>query len=163
MDTVYGRNQKIKGRLQNNFDLDYAFLEKALENSGDMVKNVFYAGDGKTRAVAIYVDGLTDSQTLQDFVIRPLQETVLEGRNNLLSFVENHVLETVDWKSVETYEDALTDILSGNSLLLVEGCEKAVSLSTKNFPSRGVERRSRKWSCGGRRTASQRISAPTRR
>ena len=77
MDTVYGRNQKIKGRLQNNFDLDYAFLEKALENSGDMVKNVFYAGDGKTRAVAIYVDGLTDSQTLQDFVIRPLQETVL--------------------------------------------------------------------------------------
>lgn len=138
MDTVYGRNQKIKGRLQNNFDLDYAFLEKALENSGDMVKNVFYAGDGKTRAVAIYVDGLTDSQTLQDFVIRPLQETVLEGRNNLLSFVEKHVLETVDWKSVETYEDALTDILSGNSLLLVEGCEKAVSLSTKNFPSRGV-------------------------
>ena len=33
MDTVYGRNQKIKGRMQNNFDLDYAFLEKALENS----------------------------------------------------------------------------------------------------------------------------------
>lgn len=65
MDTVYGRNQKIKGRLQNNFDLDYAFLEKALENSGDMVKNVFYAGDGKTRAVAIYVDGLTDSQPLR--------------------------------------------------------------------------------------------------
>ena len=52
--------------------------------------------------------------------------------------MENHVLETVDWKDVETYEDALTDILSGNSLLLVEGCEKAISLSTKNFPTRGV-------------------------
>ena len=115
MDAIYGRDQKIKGKLLNNFDLDYAFFENALKNCGDMVKNMFYAGDGKTRAVVIYVDGLTDSQTLQDFVIRPLQENVLADKENRLSFVENHVLETVDWKAVETYEDALTDILSGNS------------------------------------------------
>ena len=138
MEARYNREQKIKGRLQKDFDKDYAFFEKALERSGDMVKNVFYAGDEKTRAVVIYVDGLTDSQTLQDFVIRPLQETDLSEQKERLSFVENHVLETVDWKDVETYEDALTDILSGNSLLLVEGCEKAISLSTKNFPTRGV-------------------------
>ena len=134
----YDRQQKLAGKLKNNFDEDYAFLENVLAPSGDMVKNVFYAGDGNTRAVAIYVDGLTDSQTLQDFVIRPLQANVLDGQKDRLSFVEKHVLETVDWKAVETYEDILTDILSGNSVLLVEGCEKAISLSTKNFPTRGV-------------------------
>lgn len=148
MDITYDRDQKTKGCLQNDFDADYAFLEKALERSGDMVKNIFYAGDGKTRAVVIYVDGMSDAQTIQDFVIRPLQKTdlVSERETNrksatdtdLLSFVENHVLETVDWKSVETYEDILTDILAGNAVLLIEGCAQAISLSTKKFPDRGV-------------------------
>ena len=119
MEARYNREQKINGRLQKDFDKEYAFFEKALERSGDMVKNVFYAGDEKTRAVVIYVFGLTDSQTMKDFVIRPLQETDLSVQKERLSFVENHVLETVDWKDVETYEDALTDILSGNNLLLV--------------------------------------------
>ena len=32
----------------------------------------------------------------------------------------------------------LTDILSGNTLLLLESCPKAIILSTKKYPSRGV-------------------------
>lgn len=142
MKIFYGRDQKINGKLQNDFDKDYAFLEKALDRSGDMVKNMFFTGDGKTRAVVLYVDGMTDAQTVQDFVIRPLllanlQETGKE-KKDLLAYVENHVIETVDWKNDETYEEILTDILAGNTILLVEGCEKAVSLSTKHFPTRGV-------------------------
>lgn len=142
MKIAYGRNQKINGKLQNNFDVDYAFLEKALEHSGDMVKNMFFTGDGKTRAVVIYVDGMTDAQTVQDFVIRPLLGANFQeqrgSEDTLLSFVENHVIEMVDWKNDEDYEEILTDILSGNTILLVEGCEKAISLSTKHFPTRGV-------------------------
>lgn len=138
MKVVYEKNQKIQGKLQNNFDADYAFINKVLERCGDIVKNMFYSGDGKTRAVAIYVDGLTDSQTLQDFIIRPLQNHKLRDEENLLSYVEKNVLETVDWTEVETFEDIFTDILAGNSLLLVEGCSRAISLSTKNFPTRGV-------------------------
>lgn len=138
MDIIYERNQKIKGKMKGNFDEDYAFLEKALSPSGDMVKNVFYAGDGKTRAVVLYVDGMSDSQTVQDFVIRPLQASLLPDKVNLLRQVEEQVIETVDWKEADAYEDMVTSILSGNTLLLVEGCEKAISLSTKDFPGRGV-------------------------
>lgn len=138
MNIVYGRNQKLKGNLQNNFDHDYDFLEKVLAPSGDMVKNMFYAGDKKTRAVVLYVDGMSDSQTIQDFVIRPLQHSSPGEKTDLLSYVEKHVLEMVDWKEVEAYEDIVTNILSGNAILLVEGCGKAISLSTKDFPGRGV-------------------------
>ena len=42
MRIKYNRDQKIKGNLTRNFDKDYAFLEKALDRSGDIVKNVFY-------------------------------------------------------------------------------------------------------------------------
>ena len=194
MRIKYNRDQKIKGNLTQNFDKDYAFLEKALDRSGDIVKNVFYVGDTadiqsimeeqtdantdsdtnsimeeqtdantdsdigrktvskrivKTtqnnkkikpkKAAVIYVDGMTDADMVEDFVIRPLLKNKCEKTgHDFLSYVENHVMETVDWKEDETFEDILTDILSGNTLLLLEGCKKAIILSTKKYPSRGV-------------------------
>ena len=198
MRIKYNRDQKIKGNLTRNFDKDYAFLEKALDRSGDIVKNVFYVGDtadiqsimeeqtdantdsdissatkGQTdantgndinsdigrktvskrivkttqnnkkinpkKAAVIYVDGMTDADMVEDFVIRPLLKNKCEKTGqDFLSYVENHVMETVDWKEDESFEDILTDILSGNTLLLLESCPKAIILSTKKYPSRGV-------------------------
>ena len=194
MKIKYDREQKIKGNITLNFDEDYAFLEKALERSGDIVKNVFYVGEtvvvqdvidwqndinidsqidvdtnsGRARkaipkdkvkilynnekkrldinkkikpkkAAVIYVDGMTDADMVEDFVIRPLLKNKCEkAGQDLLSYVENHVMETVDWKEDESFEDILTDILSGNTLLLLESCPKAIILSTKKYPSRGV-------------------------
>lgn len=168
MKIVYGRNQKIKGKLSQDFDRDLCFIEAALKNSGDMVKNPFHVGGGKRRAFVLYVDGMTDSQTVQDFAIRPLMElgkhrssawdeTTYEiaGKTegsasenmesnggqpsgDFLCIVENYILQMVDWIEVETYEDILTGVLSGNSLLLIEGCKKAILMSTKDFPTRGV-------------------------
>ena len=140
MKIVYSRDQKIKGSLTGDFDKDYAFLEAVFERSGDIVKNPFCIADF-CRAAAIYVDGMTDADMVEDFVIRPLLkqkwEEKISGRE-LLSYIENHVMETVDWKEDETFENILTDILSGNTLLLLEGCKKAIILSTKKYPSRGV-------------------------
>ena len=203
MRIKYNRDQKIKGNLTRNFDKDYAFLEKALDRSGDIVKNVFCVGDtadiqsimeeqtdantdsdansimeeqtdantdsdissatkGQTdantdsdigrktvskrivkttqnnkkikpkKAAVIYVDGMTDADMVEDFVIRPLLKNKCgKTGHDFLSYVENHVMETVDWKEDESFEDILTDLLSGNTLLLLESCPKAIILSTK--------------------------------
>ena len=211
MRIKYNRDQKIKGNLTRNFDKDYAFLEKALDRSGDIVKNVFYVGDtadiqsimeeqtdantdsdtnsimeeqtdantdsdissatkGQTdantgndinsdigrktvskrivkttqnnkkinpkKAAVIYVDGMTDADMVEDFVIRPLLKNKCEKTGqDFLSYVENHVMETVDWKEDESFEDILTDILSGNTLLLLESWPISTISSTKKYPS----------------------------
>lgn len=50
---------------------------------------------------------------VEDFVIRPLLKNKCEKTGqDFLSYVENHVMETVDWKEDESFEDILTDILS---------------------------------------------------
>ena len=104
---------------------------------------VYYYGTDKKikpkKAAVIYVDGMTDADMVEDFVIRPLLKNKCEKTGqDFLSYVENHVMETVDWKEDESFEDILTDILSGNTLLLLESCPKAIILSTKKYPSRGV-------------------------
>jgi len=60
---------------------------------------------------------MTDADMVEDFVIRPLLKNKCEKTGqDFLSYVENHVMETVDWKEDESFEDILTDILSGNTL-----------------------------------------------
>lgn len=137
MEIVYDREQKITGKLTGNFDRDRAFLEQAMERSGDMVKNQFRIGKEGEQVFVLYVDGMTDAQTVQDFAIRPLTSCG-QPVGDLLSYVEKSVLQTVDWFEADTYEDVLTEVLAGNTLLLIEGCHKALLLSTKNFPTRGV-------------------------
>ena len=65
MRIKYNRDQKIKGNLTRNFDKDYAFLEKALDRSGDIVKNVFYVGD------------TADIQSIMEMQIQTVTQTVL--------------------------------------------------------------------------------------
>ena len=153
MKICYDRTQAIQGKIKRDFDADASFLENALKHCGDMVINKFRTGTGNYRVLVIYVDGMTDAQTVQDFAIRPLQRRTTESINGgneaeeaesgrrgkvLRRFIEQDVLQTVDWLEAETYEDILTQVLSGNTLLLVEGCDKAIILSTKDFPTRGV-------------------------
>lgn len=141
MHIIFDQEQKIKNPIKNNFDADYAFIELAFSKSGDIVKNVFKIGGNRLRAALIYVDGMTNSSMAEDFVIRPLlhcEELASLPEKELLSYVETHVMETVDWMEVDDYETIITDILSGNSVLLIEYCQKAISISTKDFPTRGV-------------------------
>ena len=68
MRIKYNRDQKIKGNLTRNFDKDYAFLEKALDRSGDIVKNVFYVGDTAD------IQSIMESKQMQ---IQTVTQTVL--------------------------------------------------------------------------------------
>lgn len=144
MKIVYDRNQKLTGKLTGDFSRDKEFIEAVLENSGDMVMNPFHIGRSRKQAFVLYVDGMTDSQTVQDFAIRPLMEMkrnaadVGQSGEDFLFTVKNDVLQMVDWTEAESYEDILTGVLSGNSLLMIEGCRTALLMSTRNFPTRGV-------------------------
>ena len=82
MRIKYNRDQKIKGKLTRNFDKDYAFLEKALDRSGDIVKNVFYVGDN------------ADIQSIME--IRTVTQTVLWKSKQMQI---RTVTQTVLWKS----------------------------------------------------------------
>lgn len=139
MDIKYDENQKLVGTLSGNFDENQQFFERLFQDSGDIVKNVFVLGDGVRRGEIIYVDGMTDSQMVEDFVIRPLRTPgEWKEAEDVLSYLERDKIETVDWSEKEKLEDIVVDIWSGNSILILEGCVKALSISNKDFPSRGV-------------------------
>lgn len=64
MRIKYNRDQKIKGNFTGILIKITAFLKKALDRSGDIVKNVFYVGD--TADIQSIMEEQTDANTDSD-------------------------------------------------------------------------------------------------
>ena len=82
------------------------------------------------------MDGLVNTEMLQESVIRPLlQDSFPQER----TAINQYVIESADWKWINTMEDAMTAVLSGNTVLFLDGEARAILFSSKSFPTRGVQ------------------------
>ena len=100
MRIKYNRDQKIKGNLTRNFDKDYAFLEKALDRSGDIVKNVFYVGD--TADIQSIMEEQTDANTDSDISSATKGQTDANTGNDINSDIGR---KTVSKRIVKTTQN----------------------------------------------------------
>lgn len=148
MNHFHGRDQKIKGRLSPQLIKNKFLLEEILKDCDDIVKKDFLCGrEKKVKAYILYTDGMTKTQMLEESIIRPLLNRTIPDfpdhrkglEDSLYSYVSKEILEMADLKELDTMEDVVTQILAGNTILLLDGCSKAIMISSKFFPTRGVQ------------------------
>jgi len=134
------KQMKVSSSLNNNLDL----LKAILGQNTDVIFRRFKLGmEEQTEAAVIYVDGLTDMNLLNNAIMKPL---ILESgqagfnpvRGNLLEFVNNSVITGANVKNARVMEDAVTGILYGEVLLLINGQDNALRISINAWKSRDV-------------------------
>lgn len=97
----------------------------------------------KYKAFIAYLDGTIDKNVINNYILRPLlNNDKFKGKDEScqLDFILRNVLETNNLKNITKHSDVVFDILSGHTLLYVDGCDYYISNDTKGFPSRGVEK-----------------------
>lgn len=143
MDAFHGRDQKIKGKLQSHLEENKRVLSAILKDCDDVVKRDFSFGSGKkVKACLFFVDGMAKKEVLEETVIRPMMRKCVPEEiedTMLYSYVVTELLEMSDVKKVSSLEDAVTKILTGNTLLLVDGCGVGIVIANNAAPTRGVQ------------------------
>lgn len=84
------------------------------------------------RAMLVYLDGLTDNNSVNRDVLLPLQ-TKQTGSDQALPLSSGRIASIDDWGQVES------TILDGDSVLFVEGWTIAYALGTAGWPQRAIE------------------------
>ncbi|UUZ84898.1 spore germination protein [Paenibacillus sp. P26] len=115
---------------------DLLKLREAIGHSPDVVFRSFHLGDGREVAL-VYVDGLVDKAAVQEQVIKPLLEHG-EAFNHNEVFVKT-VISLAEVKKAQPLEDCILEILSGNTVLLVEGEEVPLVLGTAGNKGRSID------------------------
>ncbi|MGN0494123.1 MAG: spore germination protein, partial [Acutalibacteraceae bacterium] len=86
-----------------------------------------------------YMDGMINSELLNESVIRPLLTRNAERKeDSLVGFVSKQVLFAGETAVTDSLEDMLRSLLYGDTLLLIDGCREAITINTKGWRTRGI-------------------------
>ncbi|MCF6094965.1 spore germination protein [Microaerobacter geothermalis] len=133
--------QPLKSSLKENFDE----VKRRLGNSSDIITREIQIGkSGKIMAGLIYTDGLADKKSIQDFIMESLMINVKESHPNMkisqhfLSNLKEIAITIGDVKEINDFNTLFNEILSGNTVILVDGFSQGFSAGTKGWEDRGV-------------------------
>ena len=115
MDHFHTRTHNLKGTISPHIQQNIKYTTKVMQDCNDLVQKQFKIGiDHKISIYIVYMDGLVNTEMLQESVIRPLLQDSFPQERTAIS---QYVIESADWKWINTMEDAMTAVLSGNTVL----------------------------------------------
>ncbi len=131
---------QIDKKLQVNLDS----LKALLGDGNDLrVHPLRFGPNGELSGALVFIDGLVDNLTLSDAILRPLQNWRVEDDRlppnaDLLDALGQQVLCAACIKSAQSLSALAAGCLSGDTVLLVDGCEAGLVISTKGWEKRSV-------------------------
>lgn len=123
-------NVSISAELANNV----AYLQALFSKTPDLIVREITIKHSGEQAVLVYLDGLTDKNSINHDVLRPLQfESEISDSVGGFTVTVGHVQALKAWAQIESA------ILQGSSVLLIAGRAEAYALDTRGWPQRAIE------------------------
>lgn len=126
---------KIEKPVEPNVETNIDILKKSFEKCAD-VKFRALKVENKT-AYLIFVDGLIDNQSIQ---FHALHELITTSKLEQLTpeYIEQKIVSISEVVEANKIEDIIKQVLDGNTILLVDGLQKAMVLNAKGGERRAV-------------------------
>lgn len=116
------------------------YVNSSFSDWGDIVKREFKAGSNNDTSVYIvYIDDMVNRTLIENQIIKNIMINIKIPDNSADNIIDNG-LTTADIKYLDNIDDAILEVMSGNTLMIVEGYNSLIVISTKGFPKRGVDK-----------------------
>lgn len=134
--------------IDKNINTNIKVLEERFKDWGDIVKRKIPIGPKKDIWIyVIYIDDMVNRGLIEDTVLQNLMVDIRiappgidEIQSNLFDAFVNGGITTADLKEETDLNKAIDEVLVGNTLLLIDGFNKGIIISSKGFPKRGVDK-----------------------
>ncbi|BCJ87301.1 spore germination protein [Effusibacillus dendaii] len=129
------KNPQTQTLLSRKLNENLQLIQDIYSDCSDVIFHDFLIGD-QTKAVLIYIDGLTNVEELDRNVLAPLQQ----------DFALEHTLPNIrkkiavsSIKHVKTVADVIEEISGGNPVLLMEREKQGLSVGLSKWEKRTIE------------------------
>jgi spore germination protein len=139
--------EEAKDKVSSSLDKNLKYLKDKLKDCDDVVYREFRVGSRQQfRFALIYVDGLIDRNMIDEEVLKSLMLQTRHANLNpgiitgdVFSIALRSGLTTGEVKEEEYIDKSMISLLSGDSLVLVDGYKKVLVIGSKGWPNRGVQ------------------------
>lgn len=141
--TKHSKNNNPK-YIYESLSVNLDTIKQITGNSSDIVfRKIKVDAESQIIIAIVYVVGIVDDQIINDFLLESimnkadLQERFI--RQKSLEFLANEVVSLGTVKQLEQWEEVFSSLMSGETIILIDGIDKALSADTKGGEKRSVE------------------------
>ena len=94
-------------------------------------------------AFIVFIDGMADRNTINDFILRQLMSPVpFESYRGgcRMEYISGNVLTVNQTTRLEQYKDVIIQVLMGVTAIFADGCDTCLAVETRGFEKRGIEK-----------------------
>ncbi|XRG79437.1 spore germination protein [Rossellomorea sp. GAMAL-10_SWC] len=129
-------NNKEQSSLVVSIEKNINYLKEMFNNGTDLKVRQITVNDEVIRdAAVLYIDGITNTQSIQDNILTPLLRMI---KFKTIDAVITRHLSIADVMKVTDYEDILSGLSKGKTLILVDGYEEGILADTADWQMRSI-------------------------
>ncbi|WP_075617741.1 spore germination protein [Paenisporosarcina indica] len=145
--SVQTNEHNPKNVLTTNLQENIHKIKSLLGKSSDIIfREIRIGKEGSISAGIIYTDGLTDTPSLQNFILETLMidtkmveiQRKINPDKNLITILKDYAMTVGEIKEMTDFDLLLTGLLSGDTIILIDGYDQSLMISNKHWVERGV-------------------------
>ncbi|MDF2883464.1 MAG: GerA spore germination protein [Clostridiaceae bacterium] len=129
--------EQVREEISVSVSENTSYLKKLFTDASDIVYRDFLVCN--TKALIVYIDGMADKILIDNFVL----ETLMDNNGNInnvenVNELKDKILTVSDIKAATKLSEGIDSVLSGDTLLFIDGLVECYVISTRFWPARGI-------------------------
>ena len=131
--------------LTPNLAVNLESIQKELNYSSDLIiKRFGIGGSPEEKGAVVFIDGLVDKKQVEWSILRPLmlmadRADVTPGTSDPLEYIESSLVTVGEINRKCKLAPIVDAVLSGMTVLLINGSKEALTIATPGWEKRGIE------------------------
>ncbi|QHW31118.1 spore germination protein [Paenibacillus rhizovicinus] len=123
-------------KLHNNVSK----IQEALDNSSDLIVHIINHSGLPSALALIYIDGMSKSQQINEHILEPLSTSTSksDSTTETLNLHLKQVIAISNMQETNTLQAILFSLVSGKTVIVIDGDSNALILDTKQIESRSI-------------------------
>lgn len=138
--------QNLTGiKIEKDLNKNEQELRNIFKDANDVIFRKIEAGENqKIKMLLVYVDGMTTKEAISEYAVDKLMQNLdLQKLEKNDSELQNAIVNTniaiTEVQVLQTIQECVDKVLSGETVLLIDGCSKGIMLASRGWPMRGVQ------------------------
>ncbi|MBS5522253.1 MAG: spore germination protein [Clostridiales bacterium] len=116
------------------------YIEELFKDCADVVKRQMWIGKNHFPIYAVYMDTMINRELVETDIFRCLMFSMGDvPEKGAVDYIIKYGMITADVKAESDFNRALKSMMSGDTLIFVEGAAQVLIINSKGYPNRGVQ------------------------
>ena len=132
------QEELIQISLSDNLNI----IKQKTGNSSDVVIREIKIGENyNMRTAIVYIEGIVDNQSIQEYILQSIMKDNNKNeinRYNVIDLFSKDIMTIGNISPITNFDDLFGALMAGDTLILVDGVEQALSASTAGGEKRSI-------------------------